>query len=113
MSFGRQTVIFVTISEDPDSRDRYNQPQKVRTEVPVAGCRFRPLTFREKLELGDIATEVWRCTAPPHPAVMGAKAIDEVIVDGVTYQIIGGARTFADMVGRPFKITVQCEKRES
>lgn len=113
MSFGRQTVTFVTVSEDPNNRDRYNKPEKVRTPVPVAGCRFRPLTFREKQELGDIATEAWRCTAPPDPAVMSATAVDEVIVDGVTYQIVGGVRTFVDMVGRPFKVTVQCEKRES
>lgn len=117
MSFGGQTVTFVTVTEDPSVRDRYESPAKVRTETAVRGCRFRPAgtsaapATREKIELGDITSERWKITAPPISAVLNAKATDEVIVDGVTYQIVGGVRPFADMNGRNFKVTIVVERR--
>lgn len=110
MSFGGQTVTFVTVSEDLNNRDRYRNPIRVRTEVAVPGCRFRPLTAKERQELGDIVRDPWKCTAPPVAAVLNADAIDEVKVDGITYQIIGGVRTFPDMGGNNFKVTVICER---
>lgn len=110
MSFGGQTVVFVTVTEDLDNRDRYNNPIRVRTEISVPGCHFRPLTAKEKLELGDIVQDPWKCTAPPVAAVMNAQAIDEVKHKGVTYQIIGGVRPFNDFSDRVFKVTVICER---
>jgi len=109
--FGRQTVTFVSITEDPDIRDDYNNPLIVRTETPVPGCRFRPLTAKEKVEIGySVVSDPWRVTAPPVPAVVAAASIDEVKVDGVTYQITGGVRTFPDKEGRPYKVTVIVER---
>lgn len=109
MSFGSQTASFVTVTEDLDNRDRYNNPLKVRTEIAVTGCRFRPLTAKEKIELGDIVTDPWKLTAPPVAAVVNAQPNDEVKVAGVTYQIVGGVRVFEDFT-RPFKVTVICER---
>lgn len=111
MSFGGQTVYFVTVAEDPTVRDRYNNPTLVRTQVGVPGCRFRPLSAQEKIELGDIVTDPWKCTAPPKAAVINARSGDEVLVGGVTYQILGGPRVFPDMQGTLFKVTIICERR--
>jgi hypothetical protein len=112
LPLGNQTVIVVTVAEDPDSRDRYNSPNLVRTEQPVQRCRFRPLSADETIdETGDRTRELWRLTAPPVPAVINAKANDELKVGGVTYQIVGGVRVYGDLHGRPFKCTVICERQ--
>lgn len=112
MTFGGQTVIFVSVTEDLSQRDEYNNPLIVRTEKPVSGCRFRPLKAEEKVALGiDLATDPWRATCPPEAAVTTVKAGDEVRVDGITYQITGGVRVFTDMAGKPFKVTVLAERQ--
>lgn len=108
--FGGDTVIFVTITDG--AKDRLGIPAKVRTEVPVTGCRFRSLTFEEKITLTDVATEMWRCTAPSDPAVLAAKAIDEVKHKGITYDIVGGVEMFPyaenDSI---YKVSVLCKKQ--
>lgn len=112
MRFGGQTVTFITNTESPDSRDRYNNPAEIRTEVEVPGCRFRPLTFSEEIdESGDKTVERWKLTAPPVPAAIDAQPRGELKADGVKYQIVGGAQVFTDMAGKPFKLTVVCERR--
>ena len=117
---GGQVVTFVTVTEDPDNRDRYNSPARVRTETPVRGCLFRPMTAEEKVALGynakrsgdtDVVTDPWKCTAPPVAAVMNAKAGDEIKVGGVVYQITGLPRVFPSLSGRAFKVTVICERK--
>ena len=97
-TFGGQTVTFVTVEEDLDTRDRYNKPAPVRTETDVPGCRFRPLPATATLTDGT---------------VLAAKPNDELVVDGVTYQIVGGPRTFVDIGGQPFKTTVICERLDA
>jgi len=104
--FGGQTVTFVSFEDSgvPDALGRYAQ---VETTVDVAGCRHRPLTFKETAEYAlDTATEFWRTTAPPEAAVLAAKPDGVVRVDGVTYQIIGGPRHHVDLDGSPFKVTL-------
>ena len=109
--FGGDTVIFVTITDG--ALDRLGIPTKVRTEVSVTGCRFRPLSVEEAVTLTDVATEMWKCTAPPHPAVLAATAIDEVKHKDITYQLVGGVKLFpyaeSDAI---YKVTVMC-KREN
>lgn len=112
MRFGRQVVTFVSVTEDPSQRDEDNNPLIVRTETPVSGCRFRPLTADEKVNAGiDLAKDPWRATCPPVAPVVGATAGDEVKVDGVTYQITGGVRVFPGVNGQPFKVTVLAERQ--
>lgn len=112
-TFGNQTVVFVTVAEDPSQRDEHNNPLIVRTPTPVPGCRFRPLSASEKVALGiDVAKDPWRITAPPVNAVTGAQAGGEIEYGDETYQIRGGPRTFPGVGGRPYKVTVICERRE-
>lgn len=108
MNFGDQTVIFVAITDG--ALDRLGIPAKVRTEVSVPGCRFRPLSVDEAVTLTDVATEVWKCTAPPHPTVLAAKAIDEVKHNGITYQLVGGVKPFPGYRSNTVhKVTVMCK----
>lgn len=107
-TFGVQTVIFIAITDGV--KDRLGIPAKVRTEVSVTGCRFRPLTAEEKIALTDEAIEMWKCTAPPHPKVLSAKAIDEVKHNSITYQLHGGVKPHpeADSLGI-HHVTVLCK----
>jgi hypothetical protein len=117
MRLGSQTVYFVTVTEDLNNRDILGNPETVRVKVPVRGCRFRPMTAKEEIDapainVGDIVTDPWRCTAPPTATVMAAKSNDEVEVDGITYQIVGGPRVFPGPRGRPFKVTIICQRMD-
>lgn len=114
--FGGQTVTFVSVNSDVTDLDRYLKPKPDRTQrTDVPGCLFRSVipTYRdEKLETPtDLVIDEWRCTAPPAPAVLNAKAKDEVIFNGITYQIQVGPRIFFDLGGRPFKVTLICQER--
>lgn len=120
MTFGGQTVKFVTITDG--TPDRNNIATPVRTAVTVSGCRFRPLTFKEKVDVTDIATEVWKLTAPPDPAVTSAASIDQVVYDGTDnpsdveanrFDIVGGVQPFNDFGSSVFKVTVLCQKTGS
>ncbi|MCF6387308.1 hypothetical protein L2K20_10015 [Mycobacterium sp. MBM] len=104
-------MTFVSITEDLNDRDRLNKPALLRTETDVPGCRFRPLPASETAKDGaQVVRDQWKATCPPLPAVLAAKARDEVKVDGVTLQIVGGPRVFDDLAGRPYKVTVICER---
>lgn len=107
--FGDQTVTFVTITDGV--KDRLGIPAIVRTEVPVTGCRFRPLNVEEAVNLTDVATEIWKCTAPPEAAVLAAKSIDEVKHKDITYDLVGGIKPFNDASDQVYKVTVMCKKQ--
>jgi hypothetical protein len=109
-SFGDQTLTFVAITDG--ALDRLGIPTQVRTEVVVTGCRFRPLNFEETVNLTNLSTEVWKGTVPPHPAVLSAKAIDEVKHNGDTYQIVGGIKPYTSYgSNQVYKVTVMCQKQ--
>jgi hypothetical protein len=109
MSFGSTTVTF--ISETPSGTPgRLGSQAPTEVRVDVVGCRFRPLYARELPEdLTNLATQVWRCTAPPEAAAIAAKSTGVVEVDSVKYRIIGGARPFEDFTN-PFKVTIDCQR---
>lgn len=119
MSFGNQTVGFVVVTlGDPD---RNGVRARNRTQVNVHGCRFRPLTAREKVAAGTVATAVWKVTAPPHANLLAAESIDELVYDGTTtptqsaattYHLTGAGLPFPDMGGAPFKVTILCQKQK-
>jgi hypothetical protein len=115
MRFGGQTVTFVSVTEDVTQLDRYKKPRRVLTNTDVPGCLFRAMdpTFRdEKVDkLGNLVISQWKCTAPPVPAVLNCKPNDQVIVNGVTYEIQVGARVYYTLQGTPFKCTVICQTR--
>ena len=118
--YGAQTVGFVTVTAgeaDPNGIKR-----KTRVQVNVPGCRFRPLRMDEKTGLTNLATEMWKCTAPPHEAVLAADSVDELVYDGTdnptqlesgetTYHIDGGIQPFTDFSKEPFKVTVLATKQ--
>lgn len=111
MTFGGQAVTFVTVirSGEPDS---LGMIPEVRTEVVVTGCRHRPLDAKETPEyMTNVATEVWKTTAPPEAAALAADSTGELKVDGETYQISGGAKPFTDMNGQLFKVTILSQKQ--
>lgn len=105
MSYGHDTVTFVTVTDNPSVKNRYGNPQQVRTETSVQGCHVRPLKPSEKIELGDISKDGWKITAPPVDVVLNASATDEVQIGGNTYQIVGGIQVYNDL-NRVFKVTI-------
>lgn len=112
MSFGGQTVTFVTVTET-------GQPgflgvkEKQRSEVSVAGCHFRPFKTAEVVTETDIATEVWKCTAPPEAAVLAAKSTGEVKHNGLTFQIDGQIQPKYDLSGQIEHVTIFCKRQAS
>lgn len=108
MSFGSQTVTFVTL-EHTGVYDDFGNEQVNEAEVLVHGCRHRPMTAAEAGEaFGNVARQGWKTTAPPEAAAVAAKSTGKLKVGGVTYAIIGGALAFEDF-SDPFKVTILSE----
>ena len=106
MAFGGQVVTFVTNTLGAEGRfEREVTP----TSTDVPGCRFRPLGTSEIVAETDLATEVWKCTAPPVAAALNATATSQLVYGGKTYNVTG-VEPFTDMAGRPFKVTVIAER---
>lgn len=112
MLLGTQTVTFIV--ETPTGPvNSLGTRTMVPTPVDVEDCRFRPLSAQEAAEaMTNVATQVWKCTAPPEAAAVAAKSTGLLKVDGVTYKIIGGAKPFNDMQGVPFKVTILSQKHD-
>ena len=116
MSFGADTVTFVSFTDGPTPGALGTYP-RVETTFDAPGCRHRPLTFAETAELAfDVATEYWRTTIPIGEygstlrAQIDAVEPDSVIrVDGVEYAVVGGVRQFKDFAG-PFKATIHSKR---
>lgn len=119
MSFGNQTVSFIVITES-GTPDRFGMKTKVRTPTVVTGCRHRPLDAKEMAELEtDVATQVWKTTAPPEAAAIAAASTGELLYDGTAsptdvaanrLHIIGGAKPFTDFAN-PFKVTILSQRQ--
>lgn len=105
MTFGSQTVTFTTLTGTGDY-DADGLEVMTPTPVSVKGCRHRPLKADEMpVWLTNLGTQVWKTTAPPEAAAVAAKSTGRLAVDGVTYEIIGGAQPFEDFTD-PFKVTI-------
>jgi hypothetical protein len=105
--FGSDTVTVVTVTEDLDGvRDQFGHPPEIRTEVPVRGCRFRPLPATETTDPPGTTrvSDRWQGTGPAVLALVNIKATDEIQHGGDTYQIIGVPRVFSDLSGRPHHV---------
>lgn len=116
MRFGSQIATFVSKSEDVNTLDDYGHPEIVETLTDVPGCLFRSIIpayrgDKKVTELGELTIDQWRLTAPPAPAVLAAKANDEIIVNGRRFHIVVGPRLFYNLRGQVFKVTVMCEDR--
>jgi hypothetical protein len=117
--FGNQTVIFVSAAVDTPGAavgslgEQISGPAgslQTPTKVAVQNCRHRPLRDSETPQyLTDVATQVWKTTAPPVPAAMAADPTGHLIVNGITYKIVAGAQPFPDPqseTGAIFKVTI-------
>lgn len=84
MSFGGQTIAFVTVTR-PGNPGYLGLAAESRTAVQVSGCRFRQSTSTEQPEATtDTATEIWKCTAPPEAAVLAETSTGELVYDGTS-----------------------------
>lgn len=84
MTFGSQTVTFVTVAQGAEGRF---EREKDRTRVDVEGCLFISLPGQETVTETDVIIEWRECTAPPVPAAVNADATGEMEYGGKTYQI--------------------------
>lgn len=117
MPFGIDTVRLVTYVDGPIAGELGTFP-RVPSYTDAPGCRHRPLTFTEKVEMAfDVATELWKSTIPIgeygatlRNAVLAAEAEAEIEVDGTTYAIVGGVQPFKDFTGW-FKATIISKKQ--
>jgi hypothetical protein len=109
MLLGTDTVTFI-VQTPTGAPNELGTRTLVPTPVAVDHCRFRPLSATEAAEtMTNVATQIWKCTAPPEAAAVAAKSTGLLQVDGVTYKIIGGAKPYNDRHGRPFKVTILCQ----
>ncbi len=116
MSFGSQTVTFVALTDTGSADELGVKPQSEST-VDAPGCRHRPLKADETPAwVTDISTQVWKTTVPIgeySPSLVtsilaAAKSTSVLRVNGVTYQIVGGAQPFQDFTN-PFKMTIHSQ----
>lgn len=108
MSFGSRTLTFVSLV-GTGTYDDYGIEITTETEVPVYGCRHRPLSAAEAAEaFGNVARQVWKSTCPPEAAAVAAKSTGRIKFGGQVFHIIGGATPFEDFTD-PFKCTIMSE----
>jgi hypothetical protein len=113
MTLGGQTVTFISVTGS-GTYDSLGVEATTRTEVDVMGCHHRPLRAEETPEwLTNIATQIWKTTAPPEAAALAADANGELEVDGIAYHVIAGAQPFTDLSGRVRKVTILSRKQEA
>jgi hypothetical protein len=106
MTFGAQTVTFIALT-GTGVYDELGVEVKTPTPVDVKGCLHRPLSAAETpVWVTDLATQIWKTTAPADAAAVAAKATGELRVNGVTYEIVGGAKPYNDFSGNVHHVTV-------
>lgn len=110
MSFGEQVVTFVTVTSTGQP-GRGGLKEKTKTETAVSGCHMRPFTTSEIDGQTDVATEIWKCTAPPVAAALAAKPSDEVKHAGLTFQVHGPIQPKYDLDGLIEHVTVMCKRQ--
>jgi hypothetical protein len=104
---------FVTLSAS-GVRDAMGMQAQTPSPVNIGNCRHRPLRAEETPEyLTDVATQVWKTTAPPAALAAAAKSktsgyMLEIIPGGpnVKYEIVGGPEPYKDFEGILFKVTI-------
>lgn len=120
MSLGGQTVGIVGKTRDGSDRNRFNSPAESHSVTYVGGVLMRPARASEKVELNEVATGVWFCTAPPVAAVLAAKPTAELLYDGTTapadvsaskYQITGVEPMYASS-GKVHHVVITCQRQE-
>jgi hypothetical protein len=96
-----------------DDKDGWGTPDDEIEWEPLAGCRFRPLSTKETIELFEKATEAWKLTSPPHALLLQATASSLIRHKGRIYEMDGAPRPFTDASGANFKVTVICKRQQA
>jgi len=122
VSFGGQTVGFVTVT-DIGTPGYLGIKQKTRSVTLVSGVHFRPFSTTEAPDAEtDVATEVWKLTAPPVAAVLAAESTGELVYDGTdnptydpddvsnVFQIQGPVQPKQDLA-ELHHVTVMCRRQ--
>lgn len=109
-TFGGQAVEFVTVSRG--TAGYLGLGRESRNSDTVFGCHFRPVNSIETPEgATDVATEVWKCTAPPVAAPLAATAGDELKWDGNTFQIVGPVQPKYNLDGTVHHVTIMAKRQ--
>ena len=94
MSFGGQTVGFVTVTRS-GAPDGLGMLAESRAVVLVSGCHFRSAVSVESPEGETNTTTIkWKLTAPPEVAVLAAKSTGELVYDGTETPVQTADSTF-------------------
>jgi hypothetical protein len=125
LRFGGDTITFTSFNPPypgaafPDDLGTFTPLKGTPGVVP--GCRHRPFRNTSRSarfarseypqEGVGITTDWWESTCPATPAALAAKASDNITVNGVVYRILGDARPFDDISGKPFKVTFLSERQ--
>lgn len=123
MTFGGQSVGFVTVTDSGEIGLGGIRSQS-RVLVVVSGCRFRPAGSSEVDGRSDVASEVWKLTAPPVAAALIADSTGELVWDGTTtpvlptdpnsrdwFRIDGAPQPKFDMDGSVHHVTVAVKRQ--
>jgi len=116
MSFGHITITLVQHVKGSTPGELGTYPVIEQT-VDLPGCRHRPLTFKESVELSfDVATQIWKSTIPTHEydddlyaKLVAAQPDDTIRVNGIEYDIVAGVECFDDFT-KPFKATIYSKR---
>ena len=110
MTLGGQTITVVTVT-------RSNTPgylgiaAESRSETPVSGCRFRAVSSKEATDGAvDTTSELWKCSAPKSNVTLNVVAGDEILYDGVRFQVDGPILPKYDMDGQVDHVTIMCKR---
>lgn len=120
MTLGGQTVALVAIAST-GSPGYLGLKAASRTKTVVSGVHFRPFKTEETPDAEtDVATEVWKLTAPPEAAVLAAKSTGELLYDGTSdpadveanrFSIIGPVQPKSDLSGVVDHVTIMCKRQ--
>uniref|UniRef100_UPI003C30EB7C Head closure protein n=1 Tax=Mycolicibacterium phage Mycofy1 TaxID=3349809 RepID=UPI003C30EB7C len=125
--FGGQVVALVSVAET-GVPGWGGLKAKARTTTRQPGVHFRPASSTETPDgQTNVATEVWKLTAPPTAAVLAAKPGGELVYDGTEHpesldldSAAGRAATFRvdgpimpkyDLAGQVHHVTIMCKRQ--
>lgn len=110
MSLGGQTVGFVTVSRGAPGY--LGLGAESRSTTNVSGCRFRPFVTTETPEgETDVATEMWKCTAPKAAFDLDIQPGDEMTYDGKTFHVVGMPAPKFNMDGSLHHVTIMAKRQ--